>query len=172
MMGTANLITDSQAAAILQLTPRQVAKLARRGELPTVRLPGNEIRFDPDDIRLWIERHKVPPGEHGIAVEAQHFTQARLTMTPLDLAKLFHETYERLAPEFGRQTRSETREFNPESPNGRLMVAICGEILQRLNHAESVNIGTPPRDPLADYVDDALIRALRDRGYEVLDPHE
>jgi len=159
MMGTANLITDSQAAAILQLTPRQVAKLARRGELPTVRLPGNEIRFDPDDIRLWIERHKVPPKEHGIAVEAQHFTQARLTMTPLDLAKLFHETYERLAPEYGRQ-------------NGRLMDAICGEILQRLNHAESVNIGTPPRDPLADYVDDALIRALRDRGYEVLDPHE
>jgi hypothetical protein len=56
-------------------------------------------------------------------------------MTPLDLAKLFHETYERLAPSFGYTTRPETREFDPESPNGRLMVAVCGEILQRLNHS-------------------------------------
>jgi hypothetical protein len=44
------------------------------------------------------------------------------------LAKLFHDTYERLAPQFGYVTREETREFNPDSPNGKLMIAVCAEI--------------------------------------------
>jgi hypothetical protein len=51
-------------------------------------------------------------------------------MTPLELATLFHETYERLAPKFGYTTRPETRKFDETTPNGRLMVAVCGEILQ------------------------------------------
>jgi hypothetical protein len=49
--------------------------------------------------------------------------------TPLQLAELFHETYERLAPSFGYDTRPDTRAFNPETPNGRLMVAVCRKIL-------------------------------------------
>lgn len=49
----------------------------------------------------------------------------------LDLAVLFHETYERLAPDFGYETRPDTKVFDPESKNGRLMVAVCGEILNR-----------------------------------------
>ena len=53
-------------------------------------------------------------------------------MTPLGLAILFHETYEHLAPEFGYETRTETRSFDPDSPNGRLMVAVCEEILRKL----------------------------------------
>lgn len=53
-------------------------------------------------------------------------------MNGLDLAVLFHETYERLAPNFGYETRPETRQFNPESPNGRLMVAVCTEILENV----------------------------------------
>jgi hypothetical protein len=49
---------------------------------------------------------------------------------PLDLARRFHEAYERLAPQFGYETRVETREFDPASPNGRLMVAVCQEIIR------------------------------------------
>ena len=49
---------------------------------------------------------------------------------PLELAILFHDTYERLAPSFGYETREETRKFDPESPNGRLMVAVCEEVLK------------------------------------------
>ena len=46
----------------------------------------------------------------------------------LSLSLLFHETYERLAPNYGYETRIATRQFDPDSPNGRLMIAVCGEI--------------------------------------------
>ncbi len=43
----------------------------------------------------------------------------------VEMARQFHETYERLAPSFGYETRPETRQFDPSSPNGRLMIAVC-----------------------------------------------
>ena len=52
-------------------------------------------------------------------------------MDKKELAILFHETYERLAPKFGYETREETKKFNPKSNNGRLMIAVCGEILKK-----------------------------------------
>lgn len=48
----------------------------------------------------------------------------------LALAIRFHEAYERLAPRFGYETRPETRNFDPQSQNGRLMVAVCREIIE------------------------------------------
>lgn len=50
-------------------------------------------------------------------------------MTPEQLAIFFHETYERLAPSYGYETRKDTRAFDSESANGRLMIAVCGEVL-------------------------------------------
>jgi len=44
-------------------------------------------------------------------------------------ARQFHEAYERLAPEFGYTTRTDTREFDPTSPNGQLMIAVLKEVL-------------------------------------------
>lgn len=49
------------------------------------------------------------------------------------LARFFHDTYETLAPSFGYETRKDTRDFNPESQNGRLMVTVCGAVLLRFN---------------------------------------
>lgn len=46
------------------------------------------------------------------------------------LALLFHELYEQKAPQFGYETKAETREFDPESPNGKLMIAVAHEINQ------------------------------------------
>ena len=46
----------------------------------------------------------------------------------LTLAIRFHETYERLAPSFGYETRADTKTFDPESKNGRLMVAVCAAL--------------------------------------------
>ena len=43
-------------------------------------------------------------------------------------AKRFHDTYERLAPQFGYVTRPQTRAFDPESPNGKLMIAVCAAL--------------------------------------------
>jgi len=45
------------------------------------------------------------------------------------LARVFHNIYEALAPDFGYETRKETRDFEPTTPNGRLMVAVCKEII-------------------------------------------
>jgi hypothetical protein len=54
-------------------------------------------------------------------------------MTPEQLAGLFHETYERLAPQFGYETRKETAvswdDIPADNPNKRLMIAVCGEVL-------------------------------------------
>ena len=54
----------------------------------------------------------------------------------LAMAIQFHETYERLAPSFGYETRIETRTFDSTTPNGRLMVAVCAEITRQ--HCEEV----------------------------------
>lgn len=50
-------------------------------------------------------------------------------MNALELAILFHDAYEELAPEYGYETRPETREFNAASPNGMLMVAVADRVL-------------------------------------------
>lgn len=44
------------------------------------------------------------------------------------LACLFHEAYERLAPEHGYETKPETRVFDATTPNGKLMIEVCREI--------------------------------------------
>ena len=51
-------------------------------------------------------------------------------MTPQEWAILFHDTYERLAPQFGYETRNETRKFDPSTPNGKLMIAVCSEVVK------------------------------------------
>jgi excisionase family DNA binding protein len=51
------LLTESEAAEILSLTPRQVGRLARRGEIPRVEM-GKEIRYDPRDIWAFVEARK------------------------------------------------------------------------------------------------------------------
>lgn len=62
---------------------------------------------------------KSKPSEQAPSAEAE------------SLARQFHEAYERLAPQFGYETRTETRQFDPESPNGRLMIAVCAALRER-----------------------------------------
>lgn len=61
-------------------------------------------------------------------------------MNALEIAKKFHETYERLAPSFGYETRLETREFDPDSKNGRLMLAVC-DTVGNMIASEAHNLG-------------------------------
>lgn len=53
-----------------------------------------------------------------------------------EIARLFHDTYERLAPEYKYDTRPETRKFYPTSPNGKLMRAVVAEVVIPLLEAE------------------------------------
>lgn len=50
-------------------------------------------------------------------------------MKAIDLAIFFHETYENLAPEFGYNTRQDTKVFDEKSKNGKLMVAVCERVI-------------------------------------------
>lgn len=58
------------------------------------------------------------------------------TETPIELpsdeemAVLFHNKYEELAPNFGYKTKVETRIFNKDSVNGKLMIEVCNQILK------------------------------------------
>jgi hypothetical protein len=87
------------------------------------------------------------PG-HGSS-EAPRFT------SPEGLALVFHETYERLAPHFGYETRADTKVFDAASKNGRLMVAVCGELLDRMP-ADHPLPDLKPRDFNTDFLYPAL----------------
>lgn len=54
-------------------------------------------------------------------------------MAPEELAQKFHETYERLAPDFGYKTREASAVPWKDVPeqNKKLMIAVCTEILER-----------------------------------------
>lgn len=54
----AKLLNQTEAADFLQLTPRQVVRLANRGELPRVVFPNREVRFDQADLAAFVESHK------------------------------------------------------------------------------------------------------------------
>ena len=80
----------------------------------TASKPGKSKKVNLERVRRLEEGVSPYCGCHGSA---------------LALAKQFHGTYERLAPSFGYETRPETRDFNPDSANGRLMIAVCHEII-------------------------------------------
>lgn len=52
------------------------------------------------------------------------------------LARFFHETYEALAPSFGYITKESTKNYDAESPNGRLMEAVAKKVLEALSQPE------------------------------------
>lgn len=57
-------------------------------------------------------------------------------LDPEQLARRFHDTYERLAPAFGYVTRTDTRNFQPTTTNGQLMVAVCAAVVRGTSGVE------------------------------------
>jgi hypothetical protein len=57
-------------------------------------------------------------------------------ITPVGLARLFHDTYETLAPSFGYETRTDSRKpwDDVPEPNRMLMIAVCTEILKQFDY--------------------------------------
>lgn len=68
--------------------------------------------------------------EHGRAATPP-LAQQQEGLEAEQLAKLFHETYERLAPQFGYETRKDSARPWADVPekNKRLMIAVCTELL-------------------------------------------
>ena len=58
--------------------------------------------------------------------------------TAVELAILFHNTYEKLAPSFSYVTKHDTKKFDINSPNGKLMVAVCEEIIKCQKHEQQI----------------------------------
>ena len=72
-------------------------------------------------------------------------------MSSEDIARRFHETYERLAPEFGYETRKESAVPWEEVPeqNRNLMIAVVSNLLDNgVIHYEDRQIITSPDVPI------------------------
>lgn len=78
---------------------------------------------------------------------------------PIWMARFFHETYERLAPQYGYETRPETREFSHESANGRLMAAVCEEFRKVVSAQPEAGPGGALTLEFADQIFGSFIRA-------------
>jgi hypothetical protein len=53
------------------------------------------------------------------------------------LAVLFHKLYEKHAPEYGYDTKNETKIFKAHTPNGKLMIRVCREIQKHVKIEET-----------------------------------
>jgi excisionase family DNA binding protein len=58
----AQLLNADGVGEILGKHPRTVLRLARDGELPVVRLGYKSVRFRPQDVQEFIDRHVVVGG--------------------------------------------------------------------------------------------------------------
>jgi excisionase family DNA binding protein len=57
----ARLLTLPEVATILTIPKSKAYELARRGELPTVAIPGGKyVRVRRTDVAAWIDRHALP----------------------------------------------------------------------------------------------------------------
>jgi excisionase family DNA binding protein len=52
------LLTARQAARILSISERTLWGLTKTGDIPAVRFGGRNVRYDPADLRRWIESAK------------------------------------------------------------------------------------------------------------------
>ena len=74
-------------------------------------------------------------------------------MNEVKLAKLFHQVYEDLAPSFGYETRIETKEFDENSKNGKLMIATCKAILPEIKASQLDAIVSPHTKKFEEWLD-------------------
>lgn len=54
------LLTARQTSRMLAISERSLYSLTKAGDLPAVRI-GRSVRYDPSDIRAWIESAKKSP---------------------------------------------------------------------------------------------------------------
>jgi excisionase family DNA binding protein len=52
------LLTTRQVAELLSVSPATVLRRWRAGELPGYRISSNALRFDPAEVRQWLEARR------------------------------------------------------------------------------------------------------------------
>lgn len=52
------LLTETQAAKALSISPRSLWAIRKKGEIPWVST-GRSVRYDVRDIQSWIDRKKI-----------------------------------------------------------------------------------------------------------------
>ena len=52
------LLTARQAAKTLAISERSLYTLTKSGSIPAVRFGGRNVRYDPSDLRRWIDSAK------------------------------------------------------------------------------------------------------------------
>lgn len=57
MSGDIRLLTEYGAANVLHVSVETIRRLERDGQLPSVHLPGEIIRFRLSDLQNWIQIH-------------------------------------------------------------------------------------------------------------------
>ena len=101
------------------------------------------VHAENERLRVWAEdeqakRYKCEDQRTNERSENERLRAALYPSRSAEVAKLFHDTYESLAPAFGYETREETRQFDPTSPNGALMIAVVRRVLRSIrDHQEA-----------------------------------
>ena len=88
-------------------------------ELKYIIEPDALLKAAVEFLEVWAEKH-------GIKEEAN----IELVTDAEVLARKFHNYYESLSSQFGYETRKDTRDFDKNSPNGKLMIEVCKNILE------------------------------------------
>ena len=93
-------------------------------------------KFTKQGIPTGIIKYET---EHGIDITPfkikQFLKQAlkeQMEIAPEKLARMFHDVYELVAPLHGYETREDTKVFDPESKNGKTMIATCKIVISQL----------------------------------------
>ena len=63
-MGQQGFWTVRELAAFLGMSERWVHELTRRDEIPCHRL-GTALRFDPEEVQVWLINRRESPGSQG-----------------------------------------------------------------------------------------------------------
>lgn len=110
--------------------PSREGEVARAREALAAACETAGLRASAQSLRAghWPAVGSAPSIRAIIAFATPKPTEQPETVEGEALARKFHETYERLAPSFGYETRSETKQFDPSTPNGKLMIAVCSSL--------------------------------------------
>jgi hypothetical protein len=55
------LLNAAQVGQWLDLSERQILRLARRGDIPSIQLPNDDIVFDQVELLMWLDHLKDEP---------------------------------------------------------------------------------------------------------------